>query len=61
MLLYLYYNFENRPRWFKLLWGISNILRCGDFKITTWRQESYLRGHSSSRLLAVGQILIGCL
>ena len=33
MLLYLYYNFENRPRWFKLLWGLSNILRWGISKL----------------------------
>ena len=26
-LVYLYYNFENRPFWFKLLWSISDILR----------------------------------
>ena len=33
MLLYLYYNFENRPRWFKLVWGLSNILRWGISKL----------------------------
>ena len=26
-LLYLYYNFENKPIWFKSLWRLSNILR----------------------------------
>src|SRR5581483_11541815 len=26
-LLYLYYSFDNRPRWFRLLWKISNLLR----------------------------------
>tara|TARA_B100000700_G_scaffold226795_1_gene250323 strand:+ start:2716 stop:3561 length:846 start_codon:yes stop_codon:yes gene_type:complete len=26
-LVYLYYNFDNRPFWFKLLWSISDILR----------------------------------
>ena len=26
-LLYLYYNFENRPFWFRLLWSGSNLLR----------------------------------
>ena len=27
LLIYMYYNFENRPLWFKLLWQISNIFR----------------------------------
>ena len=27
LLIYIYYNFENRPFWFKLLWQISNIFR----------------------------------
>lgn len=27
MLLYLYYNFDNRSRFFKLLWNLSNMLR----------------------------------
>lgn len=26
-LLYLYYNFENKPVWFKLLWKLSNFFR----------------------------------
>lgn len=26
-LLYLYYNFENRPLWFKLLWKLSDYIR----------------------------------
>jgi SAM-dependent methyltransferase len=26
-LLYLYYNFENKPLWFKLIWKISDIIR----------------------------------
>ncbi len=26
-LCYLYYNFDNKPKWFKFLWAISNILR----------------------------------
>ena len=26
-LLYLYYNFENRPLWFKILWKISDLFR----------------------------------
>lgn len=26
-LLYLYYNFDNRPEWFRLLWKISNLIR----------------------------------
>ena len=26
-LIYMYYNFENRPLWFKLLWKCSDILR----------------------------------
>lgn len=28
-LLYLYYSFENRPAWFRLLWRASNALRRG--------------------------------
>ncbi|MGO9444877.1 MAG: class I SAM-dependent methyltransferase [Thiobacillaceae bacterium] len=27
LLLYLYYAFDNRPRWFRLLWSISDIVR----------------------------------
>ena len=27
LLLYLYYAFDNRPRWFRLLWKTSNIFR----------------------------------
>jgi ubiquinone/menaquinone biosynthesis C-methylase UbiE len=26
-LVYLYYNFENRPKWYFLIWKLSNILR----------------------------------
>lgn len=26
-LLYIYYSFDNRPRWFKFVWMISNLLR----------------------------------
>ena len=26
-LLYLYYNFENRPGWFRFLWGVSDFCR----------------------------------
>jgi SAM-dependent methyltransferase len=26
-LVYLYYNFDNRPAWFRMLWGISNGVR----------------------------------
>jgi SAM-dependent methyltransferase len=26
-LIYLYYNFDNRPFWFRCLWGVSNLLR----------------------------------
>ena len=26
-LLYLYYRFDNRPRWFRLLWSVSDLLR----------------------------------
>lgn len=27
LLLYLYYAFDNRPRWFRFLWRLSNIVR----------------------------------
>lgn len=27
LLLYLYYAFDNRPRWFRLLWSLSNAAR----------------------------------
>jgi hypothetical protein len=27
LLLYLYYNFENRPSWFRALWSVSNLVR----------------------------------
>ena len=27
LLLYLYYAFDNRPKWFRLLWKLSNIVR----------------------------------
>ncbi len=26
-LIYIYYNFDNRPEWFKYLWGFSNLIR----------------------------------
>jgi SAM-dependent methyltransferase len=26
-LLYLYYNFENKPRWFRALWKVSDVMR----------------------------------
>lgn len=26
-LIYIYYNFDNRPLWFKYLWGFSNLIR----------------------------------
>jgi len=26
-LLYIYYNFENRPSWYRVLWGISDFVR----------------------------------
>ena len=26
-LLYLYYNFENKPKWFKLIWKVSDFMR----------------------------------
>ena len=28
-LLYLYYNFDNRPAWFRAIWKVSNIIRSG--------------------------------
>lgn len=28
-LVYLYYNFENRPAWFRALWWVSNLMRRG--------------------------------
>lgn len=27
LLLYLYYRFDNRPKWFQIIWWLSNILR----------------------------------
>ena len=27
ILLYLYYNFENKPSWFKALWKVADVLR----------------------------------
>ena len=32
-LLYLYYAFDNKPRWFKLIFKISNLLRIGISKL----------------------------
>ena len=58
MLLYLYYNFEN-GQMVQASLGDIQYFTLRDFKITKWRQKSYLRGHSTNRLLAVGQILIG--
>jgi hypothetical protein len=29
MLVYIYYAFDQRPAWFRLLWRISNVLRRG--------------------------------
>ena len=27
LLIYIYYNFDNRPLWFKYLWSITNVIR----------------------------------
>lgn len=27
LLLYIYYSFDNRPKWFRLIWSLSNIFR----------------------------------
>ena len=32
-LLYIYYSFDNRPDWFKILWVLSNLLRLGINKL----------------------------
>jgi ubiquinone/menaquinone biosynthesis C-methylase UbiE len=32
-LLYLYYNFDNRPAWFRAVWKISDVLRNGVCKL----------------------------
>jgi SAM-dependent methyltransferase len=29
LLLYLYYNFDNRPAWYRMLWRVSDVLRRG--------------------------------
>ncbi|MGH8024792.1 MAG: class I SAM-dependent methyltransferase [Limisphaerales bacterium] len=35
-LLYLYYAFDNRPAWYRLLWAASNALRKGISKCPVW-------------------------
>lgn len=32
-LVYLYYRFDTRPRWFRTLWQLSNIVRNGVFRL----------------------------
>jgi SAM-dependent methyltransferase len=29
LLLYLYYRFDNRPAWFRMLWAVSDVIRSG--------------------------------
>ncbi|MCT7994533.1 class I SAM-dependent methyltransferase [Laspinema olomoucense] len=33
LLLYLYYAFDNRPWWFRLIWQLSNIIRQGIYRL----------------------------
>lgn len=33
LLLYLYYRFDNRPAWFRVLWGVSDVGRRGISKL----------------------------
>lgn len=33
LLLYLYYRFDNRPSWFRMLWALSNVVRSGLSKL----------------------------
>ena len=35
-LVYLYYNFENRPKWYFLIWRLSNMLRFLISKTPSW-------------------------
>src|ERR1051326_4910781 len=35
-LLYLYYAFDNRPAWFRLLWRISNLVRVVVSRLPFW-------------------------
>lgn len=46
-LIYLYYDFENRPPWFKLLWRISNSVRLAISK------QPYFIRYTLSQILAV--------
>jgi ubiquinone/menaquinone biosynthesis C-methylase UbiE len=32
-LVYLYYSFDNRPAWFRAIWGASNVLRKGIWRL----------------------------
>jgi hypothetical protein len=36
MLVYLYYAFDNRPTWFRVLWKASDLLRRGVSKAPFW-------------------------
>jgi ubiquinone/menaquinone biosynthesis C-methylase UbiE len=40
-LIYLYYAFDNRPAWFRLLWKISDIFRQGISKLPTAVKHSF--------------------
>ena len=35
-LLYLYYRFDNRPLWYRLVWQVSDILRRGICRLPAW-------------------------
>lgn len=39
-LIYLYYAFDNRPAWFRLLWKISDVFRRGAAKLPTFAKHS---------------------
>jgi ubiquinone/menaquinone biosynthesis C-methylase UbiE len=38
-LVYLYYNFDNRPIWYSLLWRISNIMRHAISRTPSWMKS----------------------
>ena len=36
LLIYIYYNFDNRPLWFKYLWRVTNLLRLAIYRLPSF-------------------------
>jgi SAM-dependent methyltransferase len=54
MLLYLYYRFDNRPKWFALTWKASELLRNRISKLPSHGQGCGVRRARGRGVLAAG-------